>query len=104
MAIVGFICFVVIIDNVIYPSYLSTVDACYPELHVLENTGYEVTGLTSFNYSTNETTVNIFYNDSIVIKHEQCHVNQIKEHRMYNCNYIVLHFFNEIECYIKHNF
>lgn len=56
--------------------------------------------LVSNNVSDENIKVNIFVDNPEVIRHELCHIHQIKQNRMFSCVIPPLVYLNELECYI----
>ena len=92
----------VIYRRVIFPSYLSVRNACYglTDEEIKEKFGYTLGG--TFDPSTDE--IIIYINDSKVLKHENCHLNQQTKGKLNSCDSPIGLFFNEIECNIVQYF
>ena len=95
-------------QNYFYPSYLSTSRGCFPETYKNDT---KVIAAGQTNLRNGNISVNIrvskenIENYIRVIKHENCHVNQIQQKRLYSCkNKGVLRYINEMECYITQEF
>lgn len=94
------ILFTALYVNVLKPAYYSVQGNCVINgKEILQDAGYEVVG--QFSYSNNTTSTQIFVQDPIVVKHENCHYQQFLERRLFNCNIKFLNYINEVECYIR---
>ena len=110
----------------LYYSYFYIFEPAYYSVQVgcdviseqeLCNNGYRVGG--NFVYGVNETKINVFipfkydsswqernrYMESVeysrTMKHENCHKNQFKNGRLWNCEHKFRLYLNEVECYFK---
>lgn len=84
--------------SVIFFAHLSTTSVCRPALFQQNYGDKFAAGATTYiNATTKETNI-IYYMEPSkgLIEHEQCHVRQYKQHRLFNCKLLIA---NEIECY-----
>ena len=89
-----------LILQVFIPAYRSYQYACLPEK--FEETTWKVAGLTTFDPDTKEIKVEIYQITAEVIKHEYCHVTQLKRKiwLSHSCTYPLQIIGSEIECYL----
>ena len=95
--------------NVLYPSYLSTQEACNPKKQPIEEpkTNFITAGVFTQKFKEDgkvERKIEIYrdYQDKRVLKHENCHLQQSLQNRLHSCQKeeIKFHYLNEVECYI----
>jgi len=63
--------------------------------------GAVVYNVSSGNYSVE---INLEYADEGTLEHEQCHLNQIRQGRLYGCEYPLAFWAQEVECYVREYF
>lgn len=93
--------------NVIYYSNLSVTKACDPHrFDMIYSHQYSSAAQVTFNNITNDVEILYFKENPqlSLIKHEECHIRQYKQHRLFNCRIKALVFINEIECYTIQRF
>lgn len=90
-------------NYVLYPAYQSVkVDCGFEELKPGEN----IAGAFTENRTSGEVKLEIFIEESnpyydIVVKHEECHLEQYLENRSYSCLNPIGVYINEAECYLS---
>lgn len=89
--------------DIIRPAYMSYIADCWPNgEQIIQSKGYEISGQTHYEL-VNGTPINPIVADFNITQtasaHEQCHLEQIQQHRLYSCKMAVFRFFNEVECY-----
>lgn len=106
IAIVGFLvylCYVLFF----FPAYMSYVSVCKPDgAQILADNNMVTAGAVVYNVSSGNVSVEINpdYADRQTILHEECHMNQIRENRLYSCSYPLAFWAQEVECYIREYF
>lgn len=93
-------------SSIFYKSYLSVVSSCLENGdEIIKQKGFETVGsvnIISVNSSTEE--IKVIYKgtpDKSVMRHENCHLNQIRKNKLYSCKSPHLRYFNELEAYIS---
>lgn len=89
-----------------YPAYLSVKTSCNFESvqeanKDLGNVDRMVAGATVRDVNTDEVFIYLYVNDTITLRHEICHVLQIKDKRLNECSQPIRKWFDEQECYIR---
>lgn len=95
--------FLVMYFSILKPAYVSTVVGC-ELVEQDENADFVIVGTTSVD-DMGDIVVDISENIEgelrvEVLKHEQCHVKQLQQGRVFGCNIPVLRYTNEVECYV----
>lgn len=93
----------ILISNILFPSYLSVHSACYQEsFNNLYGGIFYTSGYLNVDELDNETIIEVYVEDELdyrTLKHELVHLNQYYENRLYGCNNLIRKYFNEVEAY-----
>ena len=88
-------------SSIIKVARISTIAACFPAAITQDiNKNYIINGETN-SFKNGTIIVNLYSPNKEVLKHEIIHVKQIKQKRLYGCQYNgFLRYINELEAYI----
>ena len=100
---------VLLFFSIFQPSWNSYTTGCGLKTdQELFDQGYIIAGQTeqvdNLTTGKREVTITVVTNDVETIRHEVCHLNQIRNNRLFSCERPILRYFNEVECYVLENF
>lgn len=97
-------------NEILRPAYYSVIGVCQPEK--FDGSSYTKGGSTETTINeSGESETSIWISDDLslkqmkeTLKHEYCHYYQAERNNLYNCDFPILKYFNELECYVTQNF